>query len=80
MIRKFALGIAAAITLGAAALAPTAASAGGFHHHHKHRHGVFFAPAPVIVGAPFVGAGCFQKRLIQTRKGLRWLTVNVCAF
>ncbi len=82
MIRKLALGLAAAITLGAAALAPSTASAGGFHHHHHHhhRHGLFFAPAPIIVSTPILAPGCFQKRLVPTRKGLRWRTVNVCAF
>lgn len=80
MIRKLALGLAAAITLGAAALAPSAASAGGFHHHHNHRHGLFFAPAPIIVSTPILAPGCFQKRLVPTRKGMRWRTVNVCAF
>ena len=78
MIRKLALGLAAAITIGATALAPSAASAGGFHHHH--RHGLFFAPAPIIVSTPILAPGCFQKRLVPTRKGMRWRTVNVCAF
>ena len=81
MIRKLALGLAAAVVVGAAALAPTAASAGGFfphHHHHHHMHPHFFiAPAPVFVGPP---PSCFQKRLVQTFKGLRWRTVNVCAY
>jgi hypothetical protein len=81
MIRKLVLGLAAAVVVGAAALAPTAASAGGFfhpHHHHHHFHPHFFvAPAPVFVGPP---PSCFQKRLVQTFKGLRWRTVNVCAY
>jgi hypothetical protein len=82
MIRKLALGLAAAVVVGAAALAPTAASAGGFfhphhHHHHHHRPHFFIAPAPVFVGPP---PSCFQKRLVQTYKGLRWRTVNVCAY
>ena len=82
MIRKLALGLAAAVVVGAAALAPTAASAGGgiwpHHHHHHHNHPHFFiAPAPVFVGPP---PSCFQKRLVQTFKGLRWRTVNVCAY
>ena len=80
MIRKLALCLAAVITLGAAALAPSSASAGGFHHHHNHRHGLFFAPAPIIVSTPILAPGCFQKRLVPTRKGTRWRTVNVCAF
>jgi hypothetical protein len=83
MIRKFALGLAAAVTLAAAALAPTAASAftvkggPGWHPHYNHR--VYIAP-PLFVGAPVIAPGCFQKRLVPTRKGLRWRTVNVCAF
>ena len=85
MIRKLALGLAAAVVVGAAALAPTAASAGGgfFHPHHGHHGfhgGLMFAPAPVIMAAPVVPPSCFQKRLVQTWKGLRWRTVNVCAF
>ncbi len=86
MIRKFALGLAAAVTLGAAALAPTAASAftvkvgPGYHPHwHPHHHRVYVAP-PLVVGAPLLAPSCLEKRLVQTRKGLRWRTVNVCAF
>lgn len=86
MIRKLALGLVAAATVGAAALAPTAASAftvkvgvghGWYPHHHHHR--VYVAP-PLYVGAPVIAPGCYDKRLVQTRKGLRWRTVNVCAF
>jgi hypothetical protein len=80
VIRKLALGLAAAVVIAGAALAPTAASAGGgfwpHHHHHHHPH-FFIAPAPVFVGPP---PSCFQKRLVQTFKGLRWRTVNVCAY
>jgi hypothetical protein len=85
LIRKFALGLAAAVTLGAAALVPTAASAftvkvgPGHPHWHPHHHRVYVAP-PLIVGAPLIGPSCLEKRLVQTRKGLRWRTVNVCAF
>ena len=89
MIRKLALGLAAAAVVGAAALAPTAASAGGFiwPNYHPHHHPHFFgppliavAPAPMIVGGPSIPPSCFQRRLVQTWKGLRWRTVNVCAF
>ena len=87
MIRKLVLGFAAAATLGAAALAATPASAftvkvgHGWHphHHHHHHHRMYVAP-PRFVGAPIVAVGCFEKRLVQTRKGMRWRTVNVCAF
>jgi hypothetical protein len=88
MIRKLTLGLAAALAIGAAALAPTSASAftvkvgPGWHPHHHHHHyphhhhRVFVAP-PLFVAAP---VNCMEKRLVQTRKGLRWRTVNVCAF
>jgi hypothetical protein len=88
MIRKLALGLVAAATVGAAALAPTTASAfsvkvGVGHGWYPHHHHVYVAP-PLFVGAPFatpvVAPGCFEKRLVQTRKGLRWRNVNVCSF
>ncbi len=86
MIRNLALGLVATATLGAAALAPTAASAfsvkvgvGPVWHPHHHR--VYVAP-PLYVGAPLLAPAqsCMQKRLVQTRKGLRWRMVNACAF
>src|SRR5262245_7304212 len=82
MFRKFALGLAAAVAVSCAALAPTSASAGGFfHHHHHHYHGgIYFAPAPLIVAGPAVSSGCLQRQLVPTRKGLRWRLVNVCAY
>jgi hypothetical protein len=86
MIRKLALGLLATATVAAAALAPSAASAftvkvgPGYHPHwHHHHHRVYVAP-PLFVGAPVMASSCMEKRLIQTRKGLRWRTVNVCAF
>jgi hypothetical protein len=88
LIRKLTLGLAAALTLSAAALAPTAASAftvkvgpgWGPHYHPHHHHHVYVAP-PLYVGAPLMAAPtCLEKRMVQTRKGLRWRTVNVCAF
>ena len=90
MIRKFALGLVAAVALGRCALAPTAASAfsvkvgvGSGWHPHYHP-----SPPPRLRGSADVrwraAAGrapsCLEKRLVQTRKGLRWRTVNVCAF
>ncbi len=82
MIRKLALGLAATLVIGTATLAPTAASAGGFwpHHHHHHHSRILIAPAPIFVAPPMLPASCFQKRLVQTYKGLRWRTVNVCAY
>ena len=82
MLRKVTLGLIAAASLGAAALAPTAASAGGigfgFHHHHwGHHHGYGFGPSL------YINTGidnCLQERVVETRRGPRLRTVNVCAY
>ena len=83
MLRKVTLGLIAAASLGAAALAPTAASAGGFgfgfhpHHHWGHHHGYGFGPSLYInTGVD----NCLQERMVETRRGLRLRTVNVCAY
>ena len=82
MLRKFALGLVAAASLGAMALAPTAASAHGwgwgggwgFHHHHHHYIGG--------LGLGFVSAGayegCYVTRPVLTPYGYRLRTFNVC--
>jgi hypothetical protein len=86
MFRKITLGLFAAASLTAAALAPTSASAGGgnWHHHgfghHHHFHG---GPAFGIgyVGAAIAGSGygdCYVTRRVPTPHGWRWRTVNVC--
>ena len=79
MFRKIALGLIAATSLTLAAAAP--ASAGGFHHHHW-GHG--WGPA---IGVGFGGVyvdtalnGCLQQRWVETRRGMRLRTVNVCAY
>ena len=68
MIRKTVLAIAAAATIGAVALAPTAASAHHFHHHH----GLF--------GLGFwgidAGPECYLVKQ-ETRRGYRY--VQVCS-
>jgi hypothetical protein len=77
MFRKLALGLVAAASLGAAALAPTAASAHSFHHW-----GHYWGPGWGI-GGVYVNTGldnCYQERVIQTRHGLRVRLVNVCAY
>ena len=80
MLRKTALGLIAAASLGAAALAPSAASAGGFgfhHHHWGHGYGVGFGPSL------YINTGynnCLQQRMVETRRGMRLRTVNVCAY
>jgi hypothetical protein len=81
MLRKFALAFIAAASLCAAALAPTAASAKpfgwgfgggwGFHHHH------------IGLGLGYVGVAdgsCYVTRLVETPYGMRYRTVNVCAY
>ena len=88
MLRKVTLAIAAAATLSAMALAPTAASAkpmnwGNFpinnhpHHHHNHwGHGFGF-------NVGYVGGGydgCYQTRRVFTPYGVVFRTVNVCAY
>jgi hypothetical protein len=78
MLRKTILGIAAAASLSAVALAPTTASAGGFwpHHHHHHHHGFGF-------GIGYGGGGydgCYVTRRVFTPYGVAFRTVNVCAY
>ena len=71
MLRKLALGLVAAASLSAMALAPTAASAGpwgggwggGWHHHHHFGHGF---------GIGFIGGGddgCYVVRQVLTPFG-----------
>ena len=86
MIRKLALGLVAAATVGVAALAPTSASAfsvkvGVGPTWYPHYHHVYVAP-PLLVGAPLLAPtqSCMQQRLVKTKKGPRWRLVNVCAF
>jgi len=83
MFRKLALGLVAAASLSAAALAPTAASAkpfgggfgggwhGGWHHHHHFG-----------LGLGFVGLGaadaCLVSQPVLTPFGYRMRLVNVC--
>ena len=55
MLRKTILGIAAAASLSAVALAPTTASAGGFWpHHHHHHHGHWGQRLRLLKPAQFV--------------------------
>ena len=85
MLRKLTLGLVAAASLSAMALAPTAASAGpwvggwgggwggGFHHHHF-GHGF---------GIGYIGGGddgCYQVRRVPTPYGYRLRTINVCEY
>ena len=79
MLRKVSLGLIAAASLGAVALAPSAASAHGFHHWgHSwgHGYGLGFGGVYINTGAN----DCYQQRMVETRRGLRLRTVNVCAY
>jgi Spy/CpxP family protein refolding chaperone len=81
MLRKLTLGLVAAASLGAMALAPTAASAGGggwgggWHHHHfAHGFGIGF------IGGGYGDDGCYVTRRVRTPFGYRLRTVNVCEY
>ena len=82
MLRKTTLALVAAVSLGAVALAPTAASAGpwgggwggGFHHHHfGHGFGIGF-----IGGG--IDDGCYVTQRVLTPFGYRLRTVNLCGY
>jgi hypothetical protein len=78
MLRKLTLALVAAASLGAIALAPSAASAhpgwGGFHgfHHHFHGFGIGYA------GGGYDDSGCYVTRRVFTPYGYRLRTFNVC--
>jgi uncharacterized membrane protein len=81
MFRKLTLALVVAASLGAMALAPTAASAGwkgggwgGGWHHHGHGFGIGF------IGSGYGGDGCYQTRRVATPYGYRFRTVNVCVY
>jgi len=82
MLRKLTLALVAAASLGAMALAPTAASAGpwgggwggGFHHHHfGHGFGIGFI-------GDGIDEGCYVTQRVLTPFGYRLRTVNVCGY
>jgi hypothetical protein len=74
MLRKTVLAIAAAATIGAAALAPTSASAWWVGYHGWR--GGYIYRAPVVYGPRY--GGCMVRRWMYTPYGvvLRW--VNRC--
>jgi hypothetical protein len=77
MLRKVTLGLIAATALTLAAAAP--ASAGGFHHHHGHwGHGFGLGFGGIYVNTGY--DSCLQQQWVETRRGLRLRTVNVCAY
>jgi hypothetical protein len=76
MLRKMTLGLIAAAALSIAAVAP--ASAHGFHGgwHGGWDHGYGFGTGLYIA----TGADCLQTRVVETRRGPRLRTVNVCGY
>lgn len=78
MIRKSLLALTATVAVGAAVLTPTAASAWHLHHgpgfYGWRGVGVGFA-----IAAPIV-ASCYRYRWVETRRGLRRMLINVCAY
>jgi hypothetical protein len=82
MLRKVSLAAVAAVSLGAAALAPTSASAhggwyGGWHGgwHHGWWGPRFYAGGPAYAGGY---GGCYVRRWVPTPWGPRWRVVNTC--
>ena len=78
MLRKTILALAAGLTIGAAALAPTSASAywHGGGHGGWHRGGWGWG-GPVIVAGPAYG-GCMVRQWVPTPYGPRLRWVNRC--
>ncbi len=94
MLRKLALGLVAAASLGIAAFAPTSASAyyDGPHYRGGHHDGSHYRGGHHGFGvhrgwhgwrgahAHFRHHGCIQQRLVPTPWGPRYRTVNVCRY
>jgi hypothetical protein len=84
MLRKLSLVAVAAVSLGAAALAPTSASAhwhGGWHgwhggFHHGWGWGPRFVGGPGYFGGGY--GGCYVRSLVPTPWGPRWRLINRC--
>ena len=87
LLRKLSLVAVAALSLGAAALAPTSASAWGMHGGwHGGWHGGYgwgWRAPRFYVGGPAYGYGygydgCYVRRLVPTPWGPRWRLINRC--
>jgi hypothetical protein len=85
LLRKLSLAAVAAVSLGAAALAPTSASAwdghgwhGGWHGGwHRGYHG-WGAPRLYAGGPAYGYGGCYVRQLVPTPWGPRWRLINRC--
>ncbi len=85
MLRKLTLGLVAAASLGAMALAPSAASAHGFGFGHGFGHGFddfhhFGGFGVNVVGAGYADDGCYVTRPVLTPFGYRLRTINICGY
>ena len=81
MLRKLALALVAAATVGIAAFAPTSASARNDGPHFRgHHHGFGMHRGWHGARAHFHHHGCIQQRLVPTPWGPRYRTVNVCRY
>jgi hypothetical protein len=81
MLRKLSLALVAAVSLGAAALAPTSASAWGGPHggwHHGWGGPRVFVGGPVFYAYNYGYGGCYVRRLVPTPRGPRWRLINRC--
>lgn len=79
MLRKFALGLVAAGSLGLAAFAPTSASAYNDGPHFRGGQGGFGMHRGWHDSqARFRHHGCIQQRMVRTPWGFRYRPVNVC--
>jgi hypothetical protein len=82
MLRKLSLAAVAAVSLGAAALAPTSASAWGGYWHPGWHGGWYhqgWGPRFYVGGPAYYGyGGCYVRQLVPTPWGPRWRLVNRC--
>jgi hypothetical protein len=82
MLRKLSLAAVAAVSLGAAALAPTSASAWGGYWHPGWHGGYYhqrWGPRFYVGGPAYYGyGGCYVRQLVPTPWGPRWRLVNRC--
>jgi hypothetical protein len=81
MLPKTTPGLIAAASLSLAALAPGSASAHGFHgggwgHHDGWGHGFGFGGLDINTGV----SDCYRQQVVQTPRGPRLRTINVCAY
>lgn len=86
MFRKLSLLAVAAVSLGAAALAPAPAAAWGYHGGWHGYHGGWYGyhrpwwGPRFAYGAPvsYAYGGCYVRQLVPTPWGPRWHLVNRC--